>query len=228
MDTQHIIDLPYGEPLRLSEIHDVVPGEVSRTPLVMTDAGRIMYIAFDAGTEWPTHPAPGHALVRVIDGEIDFTLGGNVHHMDVGDAIVLSPPSPHSVRATTASKIMVIALTAKDAGAGEHLINVAYDTVFDIRKVLEVPAGAINRAPLAMTDEARIVYMALDASAERPTHPAPGHALVQILSGRVEFTYKGAGYELSEGGAIVMEPGAMHAVKALAPSTMMVTAFTNA
>lgn len=226
MDTEKLFNLPYGEPLRLSGIKDVVKGEVDRSALIMTDAARIMYIAFDEGTEWPTHPAPGHALVRVIEGEIDFTLGDEVHRMKIGDAIVLAPPSPHSVYAVTQAKIMVIALTM-EAGPDERLINVEYGKVFDLRRVLDIRMGEVNRGPLAMREEARIMYMALDTGAVRPLHPAPGHALVQILSGGVEFTIDDSAHRLSEGDAIVMGPGTMHGVKALVPSTMMVTAVTK-
>lgn len=109
-----------------------------------------------------------------------------------------------------------------------NLINLEYGQPIALNQVTEIIEGRVNRAVLAKTEAARIVFMALDEGAELKPHPAPGDAIVQVIEGEIVFTLNDVPHRLRGGEAIVMEPGAIHAVTAVVPSKMAVTAITKA
>jgi quercetin dioxygenase-like cupin family protein len=82
--------------------------------LARTAAGNITLFAFDAGEELSEHTAPFDALALTLAGELVLTIGGT----DVATApetVVLMPANvPHAVRATTASRMMLIMLRERE------------------------------------------------------------------------------------------------------------------
>ena len=107
-------------------------------------------------------------------------------------------------------------------------INLEYGQPVVLNPIGEVIPGQVNRVILAKTEAIRVVYLALDAEAKLPVHPAPGDTIIQVVEGEIEFMLDGTAHRLRAGEAIAMKPGALHAVEAITPSKMMVTAITKA
>ena len=74
-------------------------GIVSRT-LLRTDTMRVVLFGFDAGQELTEHTAPYHALVQILSGRCRFTLDGQAHDLQAGNALYMAPGAPHAVLAT--------------------------------------------------------------------------------------------------------------------------------
>lgn len=82
---------------------------VSRT-LAENRAGTITLFAFDAGQNLSEHTTPYDALVQVLDGEAEFTVGGKVHSVTSGHVLLMPAHIPHSVKAVKSFKMLLTML----------------------------------------------------------------------------------------------------------------------
>jgi len=95
--------------------------------------------------------------------------------------------------------------------------------VVALATVAQTAAGGIVSKPLLDAGRTRVVLFTFDAGQELTEHATPARALVQILSGRSEWTLAGAKRELGAGELLHLPPGTPHAVRALEPFTMLLT-----
>ncbi len=79
---------------------------VSRT-LVKRPTGTVTVFAFDRAQELSEHTSPYDALVQVLDGEAEITLGGTPHRLGAGDLILMPANTPHAVKAVARFKMML-------------------------------------------------------------------------------------------------------------------------
>ena len=79
---------------------------VSRT-LVDTPACTVTVFAFDARQGLSEHSAPFHALVQVLEGEVEIRIGGAPLRMSEGDVVVMPANIPHALKALTKFKMQL-------------------------------------------------------------------------------------------------------------------------
>ncbi|SDL22693.1 cupin domain-containing protein [Halarsenatibacter silvermanii] len=80
---------------------------VSKTVIDM-DTGTVTLFAFDEGQNLSEHSAPHEAMVHVIDGVGEYTIGSETHRVKAGEMIVMPADIPHSVRAPEKFKMVLI------------------------------------------------------------------------------------------------------------------------
>ncbi|MHC4606083.1 MAG: cupin domain-containing protein [Planctomycetota bacterium] len=81
-------------------------GIVSRAVL-KKEKGSVTLFAFDRGQELSEHSAPYEALIQVLEGRAEITIGGKVHEVGSGGMIVLPANVPHAVRAPEPFKMIL-------------------------------------------------------------------------------------------------------------------------
>ena len=90
------------EPEKVQKFTDLVSAEkgqvVSKT-LAQNKAVSITVFAFSKGEEIATHDSTGDAMVIVLEGVGEFTVGGVKHTVKVGESLVMPAAVPHSVYA---------------------------------------------------------------------------------------------------------------------------------
>ncbi len=101
---------PAAEVLQLGDLVEYGDGAVVSRALLAGKAGSITLFAFDADQELSEHTAPFDALVQVIDGDGQFTIGGTPHRLRAGEAILLPADVPHAVRAEGRLKMLLTML----------------------------------------------------------------------------------------------------------------------
>lgn len=79
---------------------------VSRT-FAQNDALSLTLFAFDQGEGLSTHAAPGDAMVHVLDGEVELTIGGKNVIACTGEIVVMPADIPHSVNAVKPFKMLL-------------------------------------------------------------------------------------------------------------------------
>ncbi len=79
---------------------------VSRTVLKQA-TGNVTLFAFDRGQELSEHTSPYDAMVQVLDGQVQVTIGGEPHELRAGDLIVMPANRPHALRAVSRFKMML-------------------------------------------------------------------------------------------------------------------------
>lgn len=79
---------------------------VSRT-IIDRGAGTVTLFAFDEGEGLSEHTAAYDALLYLLEGEAAVTVSGVTNRMKEGEGIVLPAGKPHSVRASSRSKMLL-------------------------------------------------------------------------------------------------------------------------
>lgn len=80
---------------------------VSKTILKKT-TGNITLFAFDKGEGLAEHTTPHEALVQLLDGKAEITIGGIAYNLKAGESIILPSNTPHSLKANERFKMMLV------------------------------------------------------------------------------------------------------------------------
>jgi quercetin dioxygenase-like cupin family protein len=105
---EKVISLP-------AETQFAANGIVSRT-LLRTENSRVVLFGFSAGQELTEHTSTQHAVVQVLSGECEFSLGDQEHHLKPGALLYMPPNLRHAVKATTEFS-MLLTLSKPEAPA---------------------------------------------------------------------------------------------------------------
>ncbi len=99
-------DPPAG-PMTLSKLVETQRASVVSRTLVKKATGTITLFAFDTGQALSEHTAPFEALVQVLEGEAEISIGGTPHRVAEGGAILLPAGIPHALNAVKPFKMLL-------------------------------------------------------------------------------------------------------------------------
>jgi len=80
---------------------------VSKT-IIGKKTGTVTLFAFDKGQGLSEHTAPYDAMVYMVDGEAEVTVLGKEILLKKGDSIILPANKPHSLKALSEFKMLLI------------------------------------------------------------------------------------------------------------------------
>ncbi len=103
----HDDTLPAARAVRLDHRIDYVPGAIVSRPIARSPGGSITLIAFDAGAELSEHTASYDAVIQVLEGAVEVTIGGVRVEAARGEAVRMPAGIPHAVRATERLKMLL-------------------------------------------------------------------------------------------------------------------------
>jgi len=84
---------------------------VSKT-LIEKKVGTVSLFAFDKGQGLSEHTAPFDAMVCVLDGSAEITIGGVPGMVGTGEMIIMPANKPHSLKAVERFKMMLTMIRA--------------------------------------------------------------------------------------------------------------------
>ena len=99
-------------PISLSDLVDYQQGSVVSNTLVKKEKGTVTMFAFDEGEGLSEHTAPFDALVQIVDGEADVSVGDATHRVGPGEVLLLPADIPHSVQARAQFKMLLTMIRA--------------------------------------------------------------------------------------------------------------------
>lgn len=82
---------------------------VSKT-ILKRPTGNITLFAFDKGEGLAEHTTPHDAMLQLLDGKAEITIGGDQNILQAGQSIILPANIPHSVKANERFKMMLTML----------------------------------------------------------------------------------------------------------------------
>ena len=82
-------------------------GSVVSKTLFDKKTGTLTLFSFDAGQGLSEHTAPFDAVVQILDGEAELTVGSKVIKAESGQLVIMPANIPHSVRAVTRFKMLL-------------------------------------------------------------------------------------------------------------------------
>ncbi len=84
---------------------------VSKT-ILDKPVGTITLFAFDEGQKLSEHTAPYDAVVQVIDGRAELTIGGKPVAVSAGELVIMPGNVPHAVTAQERFKMLLTMIRA--------------------------------------------------------------------------------------------------------------------
>ena len=82
-------------------------GGVISKQIIKNNAGNVTLFSFDKGQGLTEHSASYDALVQVMDGVVEITLGGISHLLTKGDCIIMPANIPHALTAVESFKMIL-------------------------------------------------------------------------------------------------------------------------
>jgi len=104
--------LPVGEAVDLAGLVDYAAGSIVSRTLAENDAGTVTLFAFDDGQSLSEHTAPFDALVQILDGRGELTIGGESVPAKAGQVVLMPADVPHALRADGPFKMLLTMLRA--------------------------------------------------------------------------------------------------------------------
>src|SRR5512141_2579169 len=96
-------------------------------------------------------------------------------------------------------------------------------TINDVAKAVSVQAGAVVSKVIHRDASVDVTVFAFDAGEGLTEHTASRPAIVQVLTGRLQFTVDGETVSAVPDTWIYMGPGSQHAISAVEPTVMLLT-----
>ena len=102
---------------KLTDLVSAENGQVVSKTLAQNKAVSITVFAFSKGEEIATHDSTGDAMVSVLEGVGEFTVGGVKHTVKAGESLVMPAAVPHSVYAPENFKWLLTVVFPNGYGA---------------------------------------------------------------------------------------------------------------
>jgi quercetin dioxygenase-like cupin family protein len=83
-------------------------GSVVSKTLLKKDTGNITLFSFDKGQGLSEHASPYDAVVHVLDGEAEITIGGKMQTVKAGQMLIMPANVSHALLAQVQFKMLLI------------------------------------------------------------------------------------------------------------------------
>lgn len=107
MEEKLIKNVEHAKPLVLKNLVQYEDGKVASMTLSQQPGVGITVMAFDKGEAIASHAAPGDAMVQILDGKAEITVGGVPHILEEGQIIVMPKNVSHSLKALEKFKMIL-------------------------------------------------------------------------------------------------------------------------
>jgi quercetin dioxygenase-like cupin family protein len=97
-----------GVPFNLKDHVSYAIGSVVSKTLLKKDVGNITLFSFDAGQGLSEHTSPYDAVVHILDGEAEISIGGKPVTVLSGQMLIMPANVPHALHAHQPFKMLLI------------------------------------------------------------------------------------------------------------------------
>ena len=99
-----------AEVLRLEALITPTEQGIASRVLAKTPGGNVTLFAFDGGQGLTQHTSPFEALVLVLSGSLDLTIGGTIVRAKPGTIVRMPGNVPHAVDALEPTRMLLVML----------------------------------------------------------------------------------------------------------------------
>lgn len=107
MNNHYLKNIEFEKALDLTSLVDYQQGQVVSRTLVQNKAVSITLFSFDKDEEISSHSSSGDAMISVLEGTAQITIGENKHTVSKGETIVMPAGISHAVAANERFKMIL-------------------------------------------------------------------------------------------------------------------------
>lgn len=107
---QFIMNVPNTESVNLESLVEYQSGQLVSLTIAQLPSINIILFAIDQGAQGEagnTHSAPGDALLQILDGAAEITIGEKTFTAKKGEAVVMPANIPHALAAKERFKMLM-------------------------------------------------------------------------------------------------------------------------
>ena len=108
MNSNLIKNIDFGKALEMEGLVKYAQGQVVSRTLAQGKPLSVTLFAFDKGEEISSHSAGGDAMVYILDGEAEITIGDKKTIVKKGETIIMPAHVPHALLATEQFKMLLV------------------------------------------------------------------------------------------------------------------------
>ena len=99
---------PKGKAFNLENHIEYGAGSVVSKTLIKKEIGTITLFAFDRGQGLSEHTAPFDAVVHILDGIAEITIGGKPQIVNAGEMLIMPANISHALQAKEKFKMLLV------------------------------------------------------------------------------------------------------------------------
>ena len=99
---------PKGKAFHLENFVDYAEGAIVSKTLLKKGTGNITLFAFDRGQGLSEHTAPFDAVVHILDGKAQITIGGQQQTVSAGEMLIMPANISHALHAGEKFKMLLV------------------------------------------------------------------------------------------------------------------------
>jgi len=99
---------PKGEVFNLADYVDYAEGSIVSKILLKKETGNITLFSFASGQGLSEHTAPFDAVVQILDGKAEITVGGKANEVQQGEMLIMPANVPHALHASERFKMLLV------------------------------------------------------------------------------------------------------------------------
>ena len=97
-----------GKAFNLEQFVDYADGSVVSKTLLKKDICNITLFAFDKDQGLSEHTAPFDAVVYILDGEAEITIGGQPQNVSAGEMLIMPANIAHALQIKAPFKMLLV------------------------------------------------------------------------------------------------------------------------
>jgi quercetin dioxygenase-like cupin family protein len=94
-----IKNIEFSKVINLKDLITYQEGQVISRTISQTPTVSISLFSLDKGEGISSHITPGDAMVQVLDGEVEITIGDDIFTVKEGETIIMPSNVPHGLEA---------------------------------------------------------------------------------------------------------------------------------
>jgi quercetin dioxygenase-like cupin family protein len=107
--SQHFIkNIDFSKVIEMDGLVSYQDGQVVSRTLAQGKNMSLTLFAFDKGEEISSHSSGGDAMVYILDGESEITVGEETFNVKKGETIVMPAGVPHALLASERFKMLLV------------------------------------------------------------------------------------------------------------------------
>ncbi|CAB1250781.1 cupin domain-containing protein [Clostridium sp. WLY-B-L2] len=100
-------NVEFSKVLNLNDLISYQEGQVISRTIAQISSVNITLFSLDKGEGISTHVTSGDAMVQILDGAAEITIGDNVFNVEAGETIIMPSDIPHGLEARERFKMLL-------------------------------------------------------------------------------------------------------------------------